>query len=380
MSAPQLGATAIKAALAKSGVPAAKISDVYMGNVLSAGLGQSPARQASILAGLSPTVEAVTINKVCASGLKAVVFAAQNIQLGLAEAQIAGGMENMSRVPYYLDRANQHPPFGELKLNDGLIKDGLWDVYNQFHMGVCAEETARKYDISREEQDEYAIASFRRAQKAWGEGKFQDEIAPVTIKGKKGDTVVTKDEGYENLRAEKVSTLKPAFVKDGGTVTAANSSTFNDGASAIVLGSKEIALEYGKGSRVLAQIVSTADAAVEPVDFPVAPAKAVPIALERAGISQDQVSVWEFNEAFAAVIKANQKVCVLQSLKLFIRNQEFEKHIDPSLNSSTKQAKLIPFGFDLFYHRSFHSTHQTSTLSAVPSLSDMHLAAPALGS
>ncbi|MCJ1422235.1 hypothetical protein MMC29_000115 [Sticta canariensis] len=313
VSAPQLGATAIQAALAKSGVPAAKISDVYMGNVLSAGLGQSPARQASILAGLSPTIEAVTINKVCASGLKAVVFAAQNIQLGLAEAQIAGGMENMSRVPYYLDRANQHPPFGELKLNDGLIKDGLWDVYNQFHMGVCAEETARKYEISREEQDEYAIASFRRAQKAWGEGKFQDEIAPVTIKGKKGDTVITKDEGYDNLRAEKVPTLKPAFVKEGGTVTAANSSTFNDGASAIVLGSKEIALEYGKGSRVLAQIVSTADAAVEPVDFPVAPAKAVPIALERAGISQDQVSVWEFNEAFAAVIKANQKILSLDS-------------------------------------------------------------------
>lgn len=251
VSAPQLGATAIKAALAKSGVPAAKISDVYMGNVLSAGLGQSPARQASILAGLSPTVEAVTINKVCASGLKAVVFAAQNIQLGLAEAQLAGGMENMSRVPYYLDRANQHPPFGELKLNDGLIKDGLWDVYNQFHMGVCAEETAKKYEISREEQDEYAIASFRRAQKAWGEGKFQDEIAPVTIKGKKGDIVISKDEGYENLRAEKVPTLKPAFVKEGGTVTAANSSTFNDGASALVLGSKEIAVEYGDRKSVV---------------------------------------------------------------------------------------------------------------------------------
>lgn len=307
--APQLGATAIKAALSKSGVPASKISDVYMGNVLSAGLGQSPARQASILAGLSPTVEAVTINKVCASGLKAVVFAAQNIQLGLAEAQIAGGMENMSRVPYYMSRGNQHPPFGELKMEDGLIKDGLWDVYNQFHMGVCAEETAKKFDISREEQDEYAIASFRRAQNAWGDGKFNDEIVSVTIKGKKGETIISKDEGYENLKIDKVPTLKPAFVKDGGTVTAANSSTFNDGASALVLGSKEIALEYGKGSRVLARIVSSADAAVDPVDFPIAPTKAVPIALERAGISKDQVSVWEFNEAFAAVIKANQKVC-----------------------------------------------------------------------
>lgn len=281
-----------------------------MGNVLSASVGQSPARQASMLSGLSPSVEAVTINKVCASGLKAVVFAAQNIQLGLAEAQVAGGMENMSRVPYYMPRANQHPPFGELKLDDGLIKDGLWDVYNQFHMGVCAEETAKKYKISREEQDEYAISSFRRAQKAWEEGKFQDELVPVVVKGKKGDATISKDEGYENLREEKVPTLKSAFIKIGGTVTAANSSTFNDGASALVLGSRDIAMEYGKGSRVLARIVSSADAAVDPVDFPIAPAMAVPIALKRAGISQGQVAVWEFNEAFAAVIKANQKVCI----------------------------------------------------------------------
>lgn len=279
-----------------------------MGNVLQASVGQSPARQASMLAGLSPTVDAVTINKVCASGLKAVVFAAQNIQLGLAEAQVAGGMENMSRVPYYMPRANQHPPFGNISMEDGLIKDGLWDVYNQFHMGVCAEETAKKQNISRQEQDEYAIQSFHRAQKAWKQRRFADEIAHVTIIGKKGETVIEKDEGYDNLREEKVPTLKPAFVKDGGTVTAANSSTFNDGASALVLGSKDIAAEYGSGSRVLAHIVSSADAAVDPVDFPVAPAKAVPIALERAGISKDQVSVWEFNEAFAAVIKANQKI------------------------------------------------------------------------
>lgn len=280
-----------------------------MGNVLQAAVGQSPARQASMLAGLSPEVDAVTVNKVCASGLKAVIFAAQNIQLGLSEAQVAGGMENMSRVPYYLARANQHPPFGEIKLQDGLIVDGLWDVYNQFHMGVCAEETAKKHNISRQQQDEYAIASYKRAQKAWGEGRFQDEVAPVTIKSKKGDTVISKDEGYEVLREDKVPTLKPAFVKNGGTVTAANSSSFSDGASALVLGSKDMAMQYGSHSRVLARIISSADAAVDPVDFPVAPAKAVPIALERAGISKDQVSVWEFNEAFAAVIKANQKVC-----------------------------------------------------------------------
>lgn len=320
--APQLGATAIKAALAKSRVPASQITDIYMGNVLSAGLGQSPARQASMLAGLSSTVEAVTINKVCASGLKAVVFAAQNIQLGLSGAQIAGGMENMSRVPYYMARANQHPPFGELKLLDGLIEDGLWDVYNQIHMGVCAEETAKKYHISREEQDGYAISSFRRAQKAWAKGKFTDEIAPVTIKGKKGvETIISKDEGYENLREEKLPTLKPAFVKEGGTVTAANSSTFNDGASALVLGSREVAQEFGKESRVLARIVASADAALDPIDFPVAPAKAVPIALARAGISKDQVSIWEFNEAFAAVIKANQKVCAHHLCHFHLKSQ-----------------------------------------------------------
>jgi acetyl-CoA C-acetyltransferase len=308
--APELGATAIKAAIERSKVPMDKITDVYMGNVLQANVGQSPARQASIFAGLSPSTEAVTVNKVCASGLKAVVLAAQNIQLGLAEAQVAGGFESMSRVPYYLPRASQNPPFGNMKLEDGLLKDGLTDVYNQFHMGNCAENTAKKFKISREMQDEYAIRSFERAQAAWKEGKFDEEIAPVTVKGKKGDVVISKDEGYETLKKDKVPTLKPAFVRDGtGTVTAANSSTFNDGGSALVLGSKAIAQEYGKGSRVLARIVSSADAAVDPVDFPIAPAKAVPIALERAGLTKDDIAVWEFNEAFAAVIKANEQVC-----------------------------------------------------------------------
>ncbi|KAL8712579.1 MAG: hypothetical protein Q9220_003110 [cf. Caloplaca sp. 1 TL-2023] len=322
--APQLGAAAIKSAITKSGIPPAKITDVYMGNVLQAGVGQSPARQASILAGLPSTVDAVTVNKVCASGLKAVVFAAQNIQLGLAEAQVAGGMENMSAVPYYVPRANQHPSFGTIKMEDGLIKDGLWDVYNQFHMGVCAEETAKKYDISRAQQDEYAITSFHRAQKAWKEGRFQEEIAPVTIKGKKGDIIVSEDEGYQNLREDKVPMLKPAFVKDGGTVTAANSSTFNDGASALVLGNHQLAAEYGGESRALARILSSADAAVDPVDFPVAPAKAIPLALERAGITKDQVAIWEFNEAFAAVIKANQKVSDTKTTHRNTPNNEWQ--------------------------------------------------------
>lgn len=282
-----------------------------MGNVLQGSVGQAPARQASIFAGLSSSVESTTVNKVCASGLKAVALAAQNIQLGLAEAQIAGGMENMSRVPYYMPRSSQLPPFGEIKLEDGLIKDGLWDVYNKFHMGICAEQTAKKYEVTREEQDQYAIRSYERAQQAWKEGRFADEIAPVTVKGKKGDTVVERDEGFENLRADKLTALKPAFLRDGtGTVTAGNASTMNDGASALVLGNKQLAQEFGNGSRALARIVSSADAAIDPVDFPVAPAKAVPIALERAGITIDQVSVWEFNEAFAAVIKANEKVCI----------------------------------------------------------------------
>lgn len=280
-----------------------------MGNVLQGSVGQAPARQASIFAGLSPSVESMTVNKVCASGLKAVVLAAQNIQLGLSEAQIAGGMENMSRVPYYLPRSSQLPPFGDMKLEDGLIKDGLWDVYNKFHMGICAEQTAKKYQVSREDQDEYAIQSYQRAQEAWKQNKFAEEITPVTVKGKKGDMVVERDEGYENLKIDKLKTLKPAFLRDGtGTVTAGNASTMNDGASALVLGSKRIAQEFGNGNRALARIVSSADAAVDPVDFPVAPAKAVPIALERAGITKDQVAVWEFNEAFAAVIKANEKV------------------------------------------------------------------------
>ncbi|KAI9833754.1 MAG: hypothetical protein M1819_003487 [Sarea resinae] len=314
VSAPKLGASAIKAAIEKSKIPVSKITDVYMGNVLQGGIGQAPARQACIFAGLDSSVEAITINKVCASGLKAVGIAAQNIQMGISEAQVAGGMENMSQVPYYLPRASQQAPFGTMKLEDGLIKDGLWDVYDQIHMGNCAENTAKKFNISREQQDEYAMESFRRAQAAWKDNKFADEIVPVTVKGRKGDTVVSKDEGFDKLKPEKVPTLKPAFIRDGtGTVTAANASSFNDGASAVVLVNKDLAREYGPSSRVLARIASTAHAAVDPIDFPIAPSRAVPIALERAGITKDDISVWEFNEAFAAVILANQHILGLDS-------------------------------------------------------------------
>lgn len=263
VSATQLGATAIKDALEKSKVPISSIDAVYMGNVLGAGVGQAPARQAAIFAGLPTNIEATTINKVCASGLKAVNIAAANIELGHAEAQIAGGMENMTRVPYYLNRASQQPAFGHQKLEDGLISDGLWDVYNQIHMGNCAENTAKKHSITRQEQDDYAIETYKRAQQAYKDGLFQEEIVPVTVKLRKGEIVISEDEQYNKLKLDKVPTLKPAFEKGpDGTVTAANSSPLSDGASALVLGSKAIAQQYGKDSRVLAKIITYADAAV----------------------------------------------------------------------------------------------------------------------
>ena len=289
-----------------------------MGQVLQAHSGQAPARQAAIFAGLPTSIEAATINKVCASGLKAVTIAASTIELGHAKAQVAGGMENMSRVPYYLPRAAQQPPFGDQKLVDGLVSDGLWDVYNNVHMGVCAEKSAKDHSITREAQDEYAIRSFRLAQAAWKAGQFNDEVVPVDIRGKKGAvTTVTEDESYKKLREDKVPTLKPAFVHDGtGSVTAANSSSFNDGASALVLGSRRIAQEHGERSRVLARIIAYADAAVDPIDFPVAPAKVVPKVLERAGLRQGDIAAWEFNEAFASVILANGKILGLEMEKV----------------------------------------------------------------
>jgi acetyl-CoA C-acetyltransferase len=311
VTAPELGAVAIKATLDKSKVPVEKITDVYMGNVLSAGLGQSPARQASILAGLPSRVEAVTVNKVCSSGLKAVVLAAQNIQLGLAEAQIAGGMESMSRAPYYLPRSTSMPVFGSVQLEDGLAKDGLLDVYNQIPMGRCTETIATKYQVTREMQDQYAVQSYERAQRAWNARAFTEEIAPVTIFGTKGVRTVDTDEGYLDLKPDKLRTLKPAFVK-GGTITAANSSPLNDGASALLLVNEALARQYGSSSRVLARICGSADAAVDPIEFAIAPTKAVPLALARAGITKDKVAIWEFNEAFAAVMKVNEKILGLE--------------------------------------------------------------------
>lgn len=311
--APDLGAHVVKAALARSKVPAEKISEVYFGNVLQAGVGQSPARQVSMRAGLPETVEATTINKVCASGLKAVSLAAQNIQLGLADAQVAGGMENMTLVPRYLGRNTA--PFGNVSLDDGLIKDGLWDVYNQIHMGNCAENTAKKLSITREQQDEYALESYRRAKAAWDAGAFDKEIEPFTITTRKGSITVSKDEEYEAVNPAKIGSLRPAFQKDG-TVTAANASTFSDGASAIILGNKAILDAYSGDVNVTARIVASADAATHPIDFPLAPTFAIPKVLERAGLKVEDIAVWEINEAFAAVSKAIEKTLGLDASKV----------------------------------------------------------------
>lgn len=285
-----------------------------MGNVLSAGMGQSPARQAALRApaSLANSVDCTTVNKVCASGLKAVALASQQIALGLDDAAIAGGMESMSRVPYYLPRGKEMPGFGNVTARDGMITDGLWDPYNDVHMGVCGERAAKNHSISREAQDGFAIASYERAQKAQDAGSFADEISPVEVPGKKGAvTTVTTDEGPTRIKLDKVPSLRPAFDKQG-TVTAANSSSFNDGASALVLAAPHLAKEHAKGSRVLARIVAHADAALDPMDFPIAPAAAVPVALKRAGLQPSDIAVWEINEAFASVVLANAKLLGLE--------------------------------------------------------------------
>lgn len=281
-----------------------------MGNVLQANEGQAPARQATIFAGLPSRVEAVTVNKVCASGLKAVMMAAQNVQMGLAEAQVAGGMESMSQVPYYVPRASHNPAFGSMQMQDGLIKDGLWDVYEQVHMGNCAEHSAKKFHVSRQAQDKYAVRSYKQAQQAWKDGNFSEEITPVVVEQKGGKTTsFTEDEGYLGLDETKLHKLKPAFQKDGsGTVTAANASSMNDGASAIVIASPELAAKYSSNGRVLSRIVAYADAAVDPIDYSEAPAKAIKLALKRANLTVGEISLWEVNEAFAAVILITQKL------------------------------------------------------------------------
>ena len=303
--APKLGAIAIKGALDKINLKPEAIEEVLMGNVVQAGTGQAPARQAAIYAGIPNTVPCTTINKVCASGMKAVMQAAQSIALGDVDVIVAGGMENMSMIPHYY-HARSATKFGPATLVDGLQKDGLVDVYKEHAMGVFADDCATKYEFSREDQDDFAIQSYTRSAAAWDAGKFDNEVVPVTVPQRRGEPVIiSKDEEYTNVKMEKIPALRPAFSKDG-TVTAANASTINDGAGAMILMSKEKALELELTP--LATITGYADAAHEPEWFTTAPAKALPKALHKAGISQNDVDYFEFNEAFSVVGLANMKI------------------------------------------------------------------------
>lgn len=303
--APQLGAAAIKGALAKINLDPKLVDEVFMGNVVQAGVGQAPARQAARFAGLHDEVVCTTVNKVCASGMKAIMFGAQAIMAGDAEIVVAGGMENMSLIPHYV-HLRSGVKFGPASMQDGMQKDGLVDAYDNNAMGVCADMCATEYKISREEQDAFAIQSYERSAKAWEGGKFDAEIVPVAVPQRKGDPImVTKDEEYTNVKLDKIPALNPAFTKDG-TVTAANASTINDGAAAVILMTEEKA--NALGLQPLAYIKSYADAAQEPKWFTTAPAKALPKALEKAGITLSDVDYFEFNEAFSVVGLANTKI------------------------------------------------------------------------
>ncbi|MFK7115628.1 acetyl-CoA C-acyltransferase [Flavobacterium oreochromis] len=313
VTAPQLGAVAIKGALNKINLDPALVNEVYMGNVVQAGVGQAPARQAALFAGLTNDVACTTVNKVCASGMKAVMMGAQAIMCGDADIIVAGGMENMSLIPHYVHMRNG-VKFGSTTFIDGMQKDGLTDAYDNNAMGVCADLCATEHNITREEQDNFAIQSYKRSAAAWDAGKFDNEIVPVTIPQRKGDPiVVSKDEEYANVKLDKIPALNPVFTKEG-TVTAANASTINDGAAALVLMSEEKANELGL--KPLAYIKGYADAAQEPKWFTTAPAKALPLALNKAGITLDQVDFFEFNEAFSVVGLANAKILGLDNEKV----------------------------------------------------------------
>jgi acetyl-CoA C-acetyltransferase len=303
LSATKLGAAAIKGAVQKAGIDSALVDEVYMGCVLQAGLGQAPARQAAIYAGLGDKVPCTTVNKVCASGMKAIMMAAQSIALGDADVIVAGGMESMSNVPHYLPGSRTGTKLGNITMLDGMVFDGLTDAYNQQHMGNCGDQCARDYNISREEQDAFAIQSYTRSADAWKAGKFAEEVIPVEVPQRKGDAlVVSEDEEYKNVFLDKIPTLRPVFSKEG-TVTAANASTLNDGAAALLLMSKEKA--EALGLKPLAKIVSYADAAQAPERFTTAPSIAIPKALKKAGLKVSDIDFWELNEAFAVVGLAN---------------------------------------------------------------------------
>ena len=313
VSATELGSVAIKGALEKSNLPIDLVDEVFMGNVLQAGLGQAPARQAALGAGLGQNVPCTTINKVCASGMKAIMLGAQTILAGDNHIVVAGGMENMSQTPHYLDARNG-TKFGNISMLDGISKDGLLDAYSKVPMGNCAELCAKEHNISREDQDNFAITSYQRASAAWINGKFNDEIVAVSVPQRKGDPIVIKeDEEYKNVFLDKIPGLRPAFDKDG-TITAANASTINDGASALILASKEAVDKYGL--KPLAKIVSFADAAQAPEWFTTAPSLAIPKALEKANLKISDVDFWELNQAFSVVGIANTKILGLDPSKV----------------------------------------------------------------
>jgi acetyl-CoA C-acetyltransferase len=317
LTAPQLGAVAIKAALERAGVPAEKVDEVIMGCVLQAGVGQAPARQAAVFAGVPHAVPAMTVNKVCGSGLKAVISGAQAIALGDAEVVVAGGMESMSNAPYLSHAMRGGARMGHVEFKDAMILDGLWDVYDQVHMGICAEACAEQMKVSRAAQDEFALESTQRAIRAQKEGAFKAEIVPVAVPQKKGDPVlVSEDEGPKNARPEKITSLKPVFKKDG-TVTAANASSINDGAAALVLMSAERA--KAEGRTVLGRISGHAGAARKPSEFTIAPADAINRLLARTRVAAGDVDLWEINEAFAVVSIANNRLLELDAAKVNVR-------------------------------------------------------------
>src|SRR5690554_481682 len=316
LTAVELGTQAIKGVLAKAGISPIEVQEVYMGNVLSANLGQAPARQAALGTNIPSSVPCTTINKVCASGMKAVMIAAQSIMTGQQEVIIAGGMESMSNVPYYIPKARLGYKYGNAELVDGLAKDGLHEVYYNFPMGNCAENTAKEMGISREEQDAYAIQSYERAAKAWQSGAFKEEVFPVEIKDRKGGSYfIEEDEEFRKVNYGKIPELKPVF-QTGGTVTAANASTMNDGAAALLLMGKSKALSLGL--KPIATINGFADVAQDPIWFTTTPSSAIPKALQHARLSANDIDYYEINEAFAAVAIANQRILGLSTDRLNI--------------------------------------------------------------
>jgi acetyl-CoA C-acetyltransferase len=315
VSATDLGATAIKGAIEKAGINPADVQEVFMGNVLQAGVGQAPARQAALKAGLSNTVPSTTINKVCASGMKSVMLGAQSIIAGDNDLVVAGGMENMSQTPHYIDGRNG-TKFGNILMLDGITKDGLLDVYSKVPMGNCAELCAKEYNLTREDQDAFAVDSYEKSAAAWKNGHFTNEVVPVSVPQRKGDAlIVNEDEEYKNVFLDKIPSLRPAFDKEG-TITAANASKLNDGASALVLASADAVAKYNL--KPVAKIVAYADAAHAPEWFTTAPAKAVDKALEKANLKKEDINFWEFNEAFAVVGLANVKILGLDPDKVNI--------------------------------------------------------------